>query len=75
MKFFQINLVVVVYLPNTREQAAKQEGAVSLDKRGEESKDAVDGERDEQSLSTANPISQTTPHKSTHHHAQVDNES
>lgn len=73
--FFQVDLSAAVYLPDTREQAAKQEGAVSLDKRGEESKDAVDGERDKQSLPAADPISQTTPHKSTHHHAQVDNES
>lgn len=73
--FFQADLLVAVYLPNTRKQAAKQEGAVSLDKRGEESKDAVDRQRDEQSLPAADPISQTTPHKSTHHHAQVDNKS
>ncbi len=62
-----------VHLPHTREQTTEQEGAVSLDKGGEESKDTVDGERDKKSLSAADSVSQTSPHKGTHHHTQIHN--
>lgn len=58
-------------LPNTWEQSAKQKGAVALDEGGEEGEDAIDGERDEERLSTAYPVSQSAPEESTDHHPKI----
>lgn len=60
-----------VFLPHTRGETAEQEGDVSLDKGREESKDAVDGERDEERLPSADAISQPPPHEGPDHHPQV----
>ncbi len=60
-----------VCLPHTRGQAAEEEGDVSLDEGREEGKHAVDGERDEEGLPSADPISQAAPHEGPHHHPQV----
>lgn len=62
------------YLPNAREEPAKQEGAVALDEGGEEGEDAVDGEGDEKRLTSAYPISQSPPEESPHHHPKVYNQ-
>lgn len=60
-----------VFLPHARGQTAEQEGDVSLDKGREESKHAVDGERDEERLPSADAISQPPPHEGPDHHPQV----
>ena len=58
-------------LPDTREEPAKQKGAVALDEGGEEGEDAVDGERDEKRLPAAYPVSQSPPEESPHHHPEI----
>lgn len=60
-----------VFLPYARGQTAEQEGDISLDKRWEESKHAVDGERDEERLPSADAISQPPPDEGPDHHPQV----
>lgn len=61
-------------LPHTRHEPAKQKGAVSLDKRGEEGEDTIDGETDEKGLPTAYPISQGSPEESSNHHPKIYNQ-
>lgn len=58
-------------LPDAGGQAAEQEGAVALDEGREEGEHAVYGERDEESLPSADSISQAPPDESPHHHPQV----
>lgn len=61
-------------LPHSRGQAAEEERAVTLDKRREEGKHAVDRQRDEEGLPSANPVSQPAPNKGPNHHPQVHNQ-
>lgn len=60
--------------PNPREEATEEESAITLDERREEGEDTIDRERDEQTLSPTQPISQAAPEEGSHHHAQVHNE-
>lgn len=62
------------HLPNTWQEPAKQKGAVALDKGGEEGEDTVDGERDEERLTTANPVGQSSPEEGPDHHPKVNNQ-
>lgn len=57
--------------PYARGQPAEEEGAVSLDEGREEGEHAVDGQWDEERLSSSDPVSQAAPHKGADHHAQV----
>ena len=59
-------------IPHAGEETAEEEGAVTLDKRGEEGKQAVDGGGDGEGRCPANPVSGTPPHESPHHHPGVD---
>lgn len=60
-----------VFLPHARGQPAEQEGDVALDKGREESKHAVDGERNKERLPSADAISQPPPHEGPDHHPQI----
>lgn len=60
--------------PHTREEAAEEEGTVALDEGGEEGEDAVDGERDEERLPTAYPVSQSAPEERPYHHTEIYNQ-
>ncbi|KAG7235564.1 hypothetical protein INR49_002488 [Caranx melampygus] len=57
----------IVQLP----EPAKQKGAVALDKGGEEGEDTVDGERDEERLTTPNPVGQSSPEEGPNHHPKA----
>lgn len=59
------------FIPNTRGQAAEQEGDVTLDEGWEEGKHTVDGEGNEEGLPSANAICQPAPYKGPDHHSQV----
>lgn len=63
-----------VSLPHTRGQAAEEEGDVALDEGREEGKYAVDGEGDEEGLSSADAICQPAPYEGPDHHAQVNDQ-
>lgn len=65
---------VCINLPDTGEEPAEQEGAVSLDEGGEEGEDAVDGQRDEKGLAAAYPVGQRPPEERPHHHPEVYNQ-
>lgn len=71
---WQIRLEEFINLPNTWEEPAKQKGAVALDEGGEEGEDAVDGERDEERLPTAYPVSESPPEESPNHHPEIYNQ-
>lgn len=58
-------------LPHSRGQAAEEEGNIALDKGREEGEHAVDGEGDEEGLSSANAICQPAPYEGPNHHPQV----
>lgn len=60
-------------LPKPRHHAAEEKHAVSLDKRGEEGKEAVDRHGNQQALPTAQLVRKATPKKGSKHHSQVDN--
>lgn len=60
-----------VSLPDAGGQAAEQEGDVALDEGREEGEHAVYGERNEESLSSADSIRQAAPNEGADHHPQV----
>lgn len=69
-----IGTKLFLHLPNTWEEPAKQKCAVALDEGGEEGEDTVDGERDEERLSTAYPVSQSSPEERPDHHPKIYNQ-
>lgn len=65
---------LIVYSPNARQQPEKEEEAVALGERWQKGKDAVYGQRQDQTAATASFISQTAPQERSDHHAQEDHQ-
>ena len=58
-------------LPEARKETAKEEQAVSLDKRRQEGEEAVGGHATEEALSSSYCVGHPAPEKRSHHHSQV----
>lgn len=61
-------------LPDARQQSEEEEEAVALSEGRQEGKDAVQGQRHNQTATPAQFISQTPPQEGPHHHAQEDHQ-
>ena len=61
----------MVNSPEAGHHAADEEHAVALDEGGEEGEEAVDGQRYQQALLTAQLVGEAAPEESSEHHPQI----
>lgn len=59
--------------PETRDETANEEEAISLDEGWQEGKEAIRGHADEEALSTAHFVRHSSPEERSDHHSQVHN--